>query len=290
MFCVLRGMTNNRKVWNKRVDDIMEKLFVDEYLTGVTAKSIAMQHGFKTAKTVFDVLIKHGVKRRAPKIQTHYNETFFDVIDTYEKAYFLGLMATDGYIVKDYAGFGIQLTADDSDILLSFAKLLGMSRKLCRIDYSKRRLVMPGAKDCIRLEVKNRPLAEGLRKQGVVRRKTNIIRYRKNQVCDKLLPAFFRGLWDGDGNITITKNPSRFECTLSSASRMFVQDLCRALRGKFVSTVRVTSPSKQSTTDQFLLRIKGGYEAGKAFAKWIYGCPTNVRIERKYARVKDYIG
>jgi len=281
-------MTKNKPAWNKRVSGAVEKCFIDEYLTGSTSTNIAKRYGFKTAKTVLDVLVKHGVQRRAPKIQTHYNETFFDNINTHEKAYFLGLMATDGYIVKDYAGFGIQLTEGDADILRQFSKLLWMTNPLCHIDYSKRRLSMPGSKDCIRLEIKNRRLAQGLMCHGIVRHKTKIIRFNKKWVSDEFLPSFFRGLWDGDGNMTITHKPSpRFECALFSASLLFVRDLVSALKGEFVATFRETTPARQATTPHYLLRISGGYKAGKSFANWIYGAPTTLKIERKYARVKD---
>ena len=65
---------------------------------------------------------------------TYYNEDFFEKIDSLEKAYILGLIMTDGYIIKDYRGVGIQLTEKDGYILRKIAKILGSTNKILHIN------------------------------------------------------------------------------------------------------------------------------------------------------------
>lgn len=280
--------THRRTAWNRRLTPEMESSFEQDYVAGMTSPNIARKYGYKTAKTVLDVLAKRGVPRLPAGPRTYYDETFFDQIDDHDKAYMLGMLMTDGYIVRDYAGFGIQLTESDGYILWDFARILNSQHGPYRIDYSKQRLIMPGARDCSRFEIKNRKLATALKRLGVVRRKTKILRYR-NVVPNEFLSSFFRGLLDGDGNITITERPLRFECTLVSASKCFLVDLQKALSGRFVATIHQVSPTKLTTTPTYLLRIKGGYEEGKRFATWIYEQKTSLMLKRKYAKVQDKI-
>ena len=58
---------------------------------------------------------------------------FFDVIDTEEKAYWLGFIYADGYISSiDKAGFEIALKAEDSNHLHKFNRFMEHKRQ-CKI-------------------------------------------------------------------------------------------------------------------------------------------------------------
>ena len=188
-------------------------------------------------------------------------------------------------------GFGIQLIESDGYLLQKIADRIGCSTHgLQHINYDNRRRTMPGAHDQVRLCVYNKKIAEDIKELGVTRNKSRTLAYNGG-VPDRFLPSFFRGLMDGDGNITIRSKPKRFECTLSSASKVFLNNLTDILAGRFSTSVRKRSPGKLSRNPFFIFRVAGGFEEGKRFAKWMYkDCDgQSLMLERKYEKVQSYI-
>lgn len=161
-----------RFAWNKRITIDTENKFIQEYVSGNSSAKIAKKYGFKRDKTVLDVLKKRGILRRPQWKQTCYKEDFFEKIDSSEKAYTLGLIMTDGYIIKDYEGFGIQLTKEDGYILEKIRDIVGGTNPITQIDCSIKRKTFPNTKDMCRLHVFNKKMAKDLKKLGVVKRKT----------------------------------------------------------------------------------------------------------------------
>ena len=216
--------------WNKRIDNKTENKFIEEYANGLTAQEIAEKHGFKTSKTVLDILEKNAIKIRAASKPTFYDKSFFEKVDSHDKAYVLGLIFTDGYIIKDYSGFGIQLTESDGYLLNRIANLIGAKQGTAKINGDTKRKSLKGARDMVRLTVHNRKMAEDLRSLGVVRNKSKILRYN-NCVPSQYLSSFFRGLIDGDGCICTVNG--RIQIQISSASKGFVEDVKMAVFNRF---------------------------------------------------------
>lgn len=265
-------------IWNKRINDETEQEFARLYESGLSAQDIAEKFGFKRRETVYNVLEKRGIGRREAKIQTEYNEDFFKKIDSHEKAYILGLILTDGYIVKDYSGFGIQLTETDGYILEKIANLLGKSAKVKKINCDGKRKTMPNARDMVRLTVHNRNMAKDLERLGVVRNKSKILRYN-NCVQKKYLSSLFRGIIDGDGTIGKDGRGYYF-AAIASASIVFCQNLYYA-----------NTPFEWGINNGpcYQLRIKNGQSEVFRFYKWIYKNKNDLYLRRKYEKVKDKI-
>lgn len=60
----------------------------------------------------------------------YFNEFFFDVIDTEEKAYWLGFIYADGYLVKNSNEIGIELKANDKEHLEKFKTSLQSEKEV----------------------------------------------------------------------------------------------------------------------------------------------------------------
>ena len=121
------------------------------------------------------------------------NENYFDVIDTPEKAYWLGFLVTDGSIY--YNEIEIKLTAGDSGHLEKFVSALDAAYPVQNgvnnhgTAYAKVRL------GCLYM-------VKSLAQHGIVRGKRN------NQPWNgppELLPHYWRGAVDGDGWITTSE-------------------------------------------------------------------------------------
>ena len=101
-----------------------EELILEKYSQGVSSEKIAEELGINPS-TVCRILNKNKIEIKGAK---HYNRKFeldehiLDIIDTEEKAYFLGFMYSDGYVSsKGY--IRIVIHKKDIDILKKFVKM-----------------------------------------------------------------------------------------------------------------------------------------------------------------------
>jgi len=272
---------------NKRINKDTEIKMISDYEKLMSAQSIAQKYGFKTDKTVLDVLKKYKIKRREPKIITNYNLDYFKKINSYDKAYILGLLFTDGYILKDYKGIGLQLTEKDGYLLKRIALRLGASSSVVHISCHNRRkkAIKENNKNFIkvsdmeRLTIHNSIISNDVRKLGVLRNKTHNVRFLYN-IPKKYYGSFCRGVWDGDGTVGVAKNKNIW-CQVVSASEGFLFDLQNII--PFRTSIYKTN------TKLGVLRISGGNKETKGFLKWIYRNKGDMFLERKYAKVQDQI-
>lgn len=278
------------KVWNDRRSNKIEQEVVKLYKSGQTGQQIVDKIGYKRQETVYQILDKLGIDRREPKIQTYYDESFFEKIDSHEKAYILGLIMTDGNIIKDYNGFEIQLTEADGYILEKIGDLIGASKThtVQRIDCSHKRTKkgFTNAKDMIRLTVHNRKIAEDLRELGVVKRKTKILRYN-GCVPDEFLSSFFRGLVDGDGCMGVDKRGYPY-VRLASASHNFICDLLSIgsiMDFKFSVCKQICKNGNYIS----ILNVLGGKTKILKNIEQMYNDKGDFYLRRKYEKVQSKI-
>ena len=141
-----------------------------------------------------------------------YDERFFQSIDTPEKAYFLGLLASDGNISPRLTVVRIALKAIDQDILECFRECLGPDAPVLRDKIPKIKGVENYPQKVLALS--RIAMVEDLFRWGVTTNKSLTLKIRCEALRDKhLCASFLRGVWDGDGSIT----ERRFKVTTGSA-------------------------------------------------------------------------
>jgi hypothetical protein len=144
------------------------------------------------------------------EIKTHknkkhnVNESFFDEIDANNKAYFLGLMMSDG-TVSDRA-MVISLQERDSDILVKFKKNIEFTGN---ISYYPSKKENHQSTTVLRIYSKN--LVKSLNNLGCIRRKTYNLNFPK--INQRFYSHFIRGFFDGDGCIISKGNGHYFSVT-----------------------------------------------------------------------------
>ena len=125
---------------------------------------------------------------------------FFEKIDNEEKAYWLGFMFADGYIVNydNYYGedvLGLSVSLKDQKILEKFKKSIKATNPIkC---YQKKDFGEP----MVRLQMSSQKTVDDLISHGCVKQKSLILEPPK-KIPKELIPHFIRGLFDGDGCIT----------------------------------------------------------------------------------------
>ena len=165
-----------------------------------------IKHTHVSHKTMTKIFKKANVNIK-DKSNAHrkysLNESFFDSIDTEEKAYFLGFIYADGFIyLKKNFLIGIEIHQKDIELLHLFKQAVSSQSPIKLCNYEDR----TSAK--IRLFSKH--MTEELIKKGVTERKSLILRFpTPDMVPNHLLHHFMRGYFDGDGSIKRNKNQKR---------------------------------------------------------------------------------
>jgi hypothetical protein len=204
-----------------------------------------------------------------------YNERFFQSIDTPEKAYFLGLMASDGNVSPRLTAARIALKADDAHILEEFRLCLGNDAPLLRDKTPYINGVANAAQKVLVLSRK--AMVQDLIALGVTPRKSHTLEL-VSSVDANLLPHLIRGVWDGDGSIT----EKRFKVT--TASVKFAHQLQNWITQ--ISGVRLPI-SPDNKTGAKPLYCLCGYKRDAAAIRAIYGGMSPV-LHRKRDRYLSY--
>lgn len=125
------------------------------------------------------------------------NENYFNVIDTEEKAYWLGFIFADGNL-RIEPSYLLRINLADKDVghLEKFSRAIGIDRTP--------RLYSTRGYGCASVALGSKYLGEGLLHQGIVPRKSysDIV----PKVLAPLKKHFWRGVFDGDGSICRKKD------------------------------------------------------------------------------------
>ena len=197
-------------------------------------------------------------------------EDFFDVIDTEEKAYALGLYYSDGSISKSSNQAAIALQARDRKILDDLSNLFAGSRPLSFVKYSNKNI---NWQDQYVFIVTNKKIHDDLIKHGATPNKSLTLKF-PTTVPDNLIRHFVRGYFDGDGSISKSED----RCTLIST-----EDFCTKLSTIVKEVLNINSSilychNRNKPTRTFQV---AGRNQVKLFLAWLYN-DSNIYLERKY--------
>lgn len=199
-------------------------------------------------------------------------ENYFAKIDTEEKAYFLGLLLTDGSIRKGKRGhqstLRLQLKVEDEYMILNLKKALNSTNT---IEYDKR----PGKK-CAGIEIVNQKICNDLAKFQIIPNKT----YLLNDIGINLIPKhlqrhYLRGLIDGDGSIGIEEPYNQPWIYFCGYNKNFVMGFQRVID----DFLKEEKHNKLSKDNVYKCKWKGAKKVSKILI-WLYEDAT-IYLERK---------
>ena len=130
------------------------------------------------------------------------NSNVFDVIDTEEKAYWLGFIFADGNISSEGNRFEINLSIKDINHLIKLKNFLEYEEDI-RVETHKE-----FGTDICRLSVRNKDLWNALNNKGCTPRKSLTLQFPDISIFENklLIRHFIRGYFDGDGSLGIYNN------------------------------------------------------------------------------------
>lgn len=184
-----------------------EERIITLHNQGMTGKQIADVLHFKYHQPVYNYFRKRGwpITGKVTKKKYTVDDTFFNVINTEEKAYILGFICADGYVSKH--DLQIQVSAKDIDILYKIKKALKSTHIIKEMwkDNPYKSTQNKRIKQ-VRVRIASSDLVKPLIDMGLADHKT----YTLNSSILKHVPKylvrdFLRGYFDGDGNVFFGK-------------------------------------------------------------------------------------
>lgn len=188
---------------------------MQEYIDNLDNKPSLTKLAFKykvNRKLISDRLKELGYKVINYQNVTKFNENIFDVIDTEEKAYWLGFIFADGYIdsspldpnKKSVYNFELSLKGNDTEHLNKFNIFMGYKGNNVKI--SDTYCTSQERVKCQRCRwlIANKHLWETLNSYGCVPKKSLILQFPDESIfkSTSLIKHFIRGYFDGDGCIS----------------------------------------------------------------------------------------
>ena len=171
---------------------------------------LAEKFGLKQSRTVSKILKDAGVIIYNTAQHTTIDETVFDVIDTEEKAYWLGFMYADGCVYAKEFRIELSLQGSDTEHLQKFANFLKSTKQdLVKVYKNYKH----GKYDRCRVSVRSKHLWESLNNKGCIPNKSLLLTFPINIVPTHLIKHFIRGYVDGDGCLCIT-DPHKIELNI----------------------------------------------------------------------------
>lgn len=188
---------------NCKLTIAQEKELCQKYQDGVGSTILSQEYNIHPT-SVNNILKVYNIPRRTLKearnnyLKRTLNENFFHEIDSPEKAYWLGVMFSDGYIneTHEYTNYmGISVQIGDKAWLERFRDDLNYSGD---VNVYKQTVGYAVGSEYARLLIGNNQLVEDLKSYGITSNKS----YEDLHMPDiNFKDDFIRGLFDGDGSL-----------------------------------------------------------------------------------------
>ena len=195
------SVTSDRFVVNDE-NDVIEK-----YNSGHSMRKVSeLSKGTYSEWDVYKILEKSEIKRRHFGCTDLVNHNYFDVIDTVDKAYLLGLIQADGSVRSD----------ENPQVSISQHKDFSWYIQRMVRNFLRPSATRVNDKNCHSISVVSEQIRQALIDKGIVPNKS----YDQTEadinllwaaIPPKLIPSFLRGFLDGDGCIRFFKQKNAGE-------------------------------------------------------------------------------
>ena len=235
------------------------------YLQGKTLNQIKYELQLDPGK-LSKYLKLNGVKIERLPHKKKINKNIFEVINTEEKAYWLGFLYADGYVGLTDNRVELTLQLSDVNHIKKFKTFLNSDCKISTNSYRSR------------LSIKDEKIKKDLINLGCTPQKSLILKFpTDDKVPKELIRHFIRGYFDGDGSLCVTEKTKSIDIL---GTYDFLYQLC--LESNIATSKIYVSKSKSNKVFRIVL---GSRIDLYNFPKYIYD-DCDIYLDRKYEKFK----
>jgi len=261
--------------------DIDDNLVIERYNELKNLKKVAKSFGV-SLRPIKRILNKNNIELTNRRFNV--NHSYFNVIDSEDKAYWLGFLFADGCVRKTKTGAQVvlKLSVKDENHLIKFKNDLNSEHKIFyNVSKTTSKKGTPSVSNNCVIRVNSGEMVEDLINQGCAPRKTFIIDYPN--ISEEFYKDFIRGYYDGDGNFFYSESTKMSVVTIVCASEKFREFLIEVM-SKLPNIGRIHEDSGRYTIK--IVNIVGI----RSFLDYIY-FDSKIYLKRKkeyYERYKEY--
>lgn len=248
------------RLFDKVTKDTMERLYETEKRS-ISEIADILRCGYGSVHRLLD---HYSIKKRSRKegAAVYFSKNLGFNIDFFRRDspafyYVLGLLASDGCV----RGNAVTFTSTDKDVIDWIVKEIEYSNKVSVY------LPKNGTKEAYNINLASPELVSILSQYGIVNNKSLTMNFPKN-INQKYLPHYIRGVFDGDGSISLSTRKDNGAKThalsIVSGSERFIAGLCKAVE----SSIGLKK-FPQFHRDCYYFRISSRKEI-LLFCNWIY--------------------
>jgi len=275
-----------------RLNDQQKIDIVNSYLAGKRSVELSREYNV-SPQAILGVLKRRGIKIKGYQDASSWhtlNYTYFEVIDSEEKAYFLGLIFADGNtsIHKYTHKFAITLTQSDEYLLYNLRDCLESNCDI-RTYYKTAGYGEKNGNPFTTLSIYNKPFVESLIAKGCIPAKSKILEMPIGVPAD-LMRHFVRGYLDGDGCIIIPKTINNLtDLNKTGVSITSSSLFCNQLKDYLLEKHNITSSvvayknGNEYTSD---IRFGGRFNLNKLLDYLYVG--ATIYMQRKYDKAQQF--
>ena len=261
-------------IWKDGQKEEIIRLYVEEHMSMNKLREL---FGGLHYNTIKKILLDNGIQPRT-RAQSHYQdnreENIFEVIDTEEKAYWLGFLAADGCVHGNY--IIISLQGKDKEHLEKFKKFLKADsitiRETTRVD-TKGKL-----RPYCHFSIGCKKMVEDLKKLGIVERKSLIL--KPPVIDEKFYYDWIRGFFDGDGGLSYSKKNNRWQ-SYANSTKEVLQWITNVLN---INTTPFQQQHYGKKDNVWRIHFNGRINVYNVWNKIMHDNKATIYLERKYQK------
>lgn len=286
-------LLHDKKIQVRRTfpNENFQNIIIEDYKSGLSYINISKKYNI-AQDTIHRVLLKNKIDIRSAKFHK-VDENYFKICDSHEKAYFLGLLMSDGCVLwnrpkTQISQMIIQLTQPDEYILRHFKDCIKYDGELKFIDNKSNK--GHAYKNSYLLSVFNMNFVSEILKFGIIPNKSIIHPFFQN-IPDEFINSAILGYFDGDGSVYYYNNSRGLAVSLISSIEFSNKLKEILLNNKIKCSNRIRTTKAGIKMGE--IRIKGNNQCLK-FYNYIYKsgikCLTRKKERFEYIKGQQKLG
>ena len=215
-----------------------------------------------------------------------FQENFFEIIDTQEKAYWLGFLFADGNVYKKRNSYYIKLSVCDKEVIERFKQDISAEYPIT-VTYSNNRI-----NPLYSITICSKKMGLDLIDKGCVPCKSLILEFPKN-IPKWLNRHFIRGYFDGDGCVCVYNKKYTHTCLSGVKNYVYKRiaiNICgtKEFLSKLCSIINIghVYKEKRKTANCYRLECQDKKRIMRLYNYLYY--KSSFCLYKKYAKFKEF--